>query len=208
MSTIKTVLKVRIFILVVFISLCSAVSSKAQTISPPKDGTVAMYKVENGDTVYYMMIKELTILAPRKFKNSSEERQFWRLVAHVKKVYPYAKLAGLKLHELNEQYLSISSEKDRKAYSQKVEDELKAEFEAELRNLTITQGRILMRLVDRETGNTTYEIVKDFRGSVQAVLWQTVARVFGSNLKTNYDPSQGEDKIIERIIREIDEGYL
>jgi hypothetical protein len=199
----------RCFIITVFLIFCSAVSSVAQTgVSAKKEGTPAVIKVENGDTVYYMWLRELVVRAPRKFKNAAEERQFWRLVYNVKKVYPYAKLTGQKLHKLNEQYLAISSEKDRKAYSQKVENELKAEFEGELRKLSVTQGRILMRLVDRETGNTTYEIVKDFRGSVSALFWQAIARVFGSNLKTGFDPTSGEDKMIEQIIQQIEEGSL
>ena len=164
------------------------------------------YRVEKGDTVYYSQIPEVVIRARRKFKSAAEERQFWRLVYNVKKVYPYANLAGQKLYELNEQYLSIKSEKERKAYAKKVEKELTDEFEGELRKLTITQGRILLRLVDRETGHTTYEIVKEFRGPVSAFIWQGVAILFGSNLKTQYNPSSGEDKIIEQIIKQIEEG--
>ena len=198
----------RTFFIILILCLCGTISSLAQKVSVPKTGTYAIAKVEDGDTVYYMLIKELVVRTPRKFKSAAEERQFWRLVAHVRKVYPYAKLAGVKLEQLNEKYLSISSEKDRKAYSKKVEEELLAEFEGELRKLTITQGRILMRLVDRETGHTTYEIVKDFRGSVTAIFWQGIARVFGSNLKTNFDPTKGEDKTIEQIIREIELGSL
>ena len=198
-----------IFFIFVLFNIFNASSLLAQKVSSPvKTGTPMAYRVENGDTVYYAQIPELKIRAPRKFKSAAEERQFWKLVYHVKKVYPYAKLAGVKLYQLNEQYLKIASEKERKEYSKRVEEELKAEFEAELKNLTITQGRILMRLVDRETGHTTYEIVKDFRGSVQAVFWQAIARIVGSNMKTSYDPTSGEDKIIELIIREIDEGWL
>lgn len=167
-----------------------------------------VYRVENGDTVYYSRLPEVVIRAPRKFKNAAEERQFWRLVYNVRKVYPYAKLSGQKLHELNQQYLSIKSEKERKTYAKNVEEELKTEFEGELRKLTITQGRILLRLVDRETGNTTFEILKEFRGSAQAFFWQTIARIFGSNLKTQYNPSSGEDKTIEQIIRQIEEGSI
>ena len=200
----------RCLLISIFFILWGAMSSIAQStsVSMKKEGTPAAYRVENGDTVYYMQLREMVIRAPRKFKNAAEERQFWRLVYNVKKVYPYAKLAGLKLHELNEQYLAISSEKERKAYSKKAEDDLKAEFESELRKLTITQGRILLRLVDRETGNTTYEILKDFRGSVSAVFWQAIARVFGSNLKTQFDPSSGEDRTIEQIIYQIEEGSI
>jgi hypothetical protein len=114
----------------------------------------------------------------------------------------------MKLHELNERYLEIDSEKEREKYSKQVEKALVAEFEDELKNLTVTQGRILLRLVDRETGNTTYEILKDFRGSLSAVFWQTVARIVGSNLKTHFDASSGEDKTIEEIIEEIEDGTL
>ena len=199
----------RFLITVIFFTFWGVVSSTAQTvISMEKEGTPIVYKVENKDTVYYVHLREITIRAPRKFKSNAEERQFWRLVHNVKKTYPYAQMAGVKLHELNKQYLKIESEKERKAYSKGVEESLKAEFEGELRKLTISQGRILLRLVDRETGNTTYEILKDFRGSLSAVFWQTVAKVFGSNLKTRYNPSSGEDKTIEQIIAQIEEGSI
>ena len=199
----------RFFIICILFILWWSISSIAQTAGPTKkEGVPVAYKIENGDTVFYVHLREIVVRAPRKFKNAAEERQFWRLVYNVKKTYPYAKLAGKKLHELNEQYLQINSEKERKVYSKKVEDDLKAEFEGELRKLTVTQGRILLRLVDRETGNTTFEILKDFRGSLSAVFWQTVARVFGSNLKTRYDPSSGEDKTIEQIIMQSEEGSI
>ncbi|MDR1172911.1 MAG: DUF4294 domain-containing protein [Bacteroidales bacterium] len=193
----------------IFFTLCGVVSSTAQTVvSMEKEGIPVAYKVEKGDTVYYVRLREVVVHAPRKFKSKAEERQYWKLVYNVKKVYPYAKLAGRKLHELNEHYLELDSEKERKAYGKQAEESLKAEFEGELRKLTISQGRILLRLVDRETGNTTFEILKDFRGSLSAVFWQTVAKIFGSNLKTRYDPSSGEDKIIEQIIAQIDEGSI
>ncbi len=183
-------------------------SSHAQVVSMEKEGTVAAYRVEAGDTVYYLHLREVVVRAPRVFKSKAEERKYWKLVYNVKRVYPYAKLAGTKLQELNDHYLSLKTERERKSYSKQVEEELKAEFEGELRKLTITQGRILLRLVDRETGHTTYEILKDFRGSFSAFFWQTVAKIFGSNLKSRYDPSDGEDKTIEQIIAQIEEGSL
>ena len=201
-------MKVRFYISSIAIILLSAASLKAQRISAGNEGTVMAYRVEKGDTVYYARLQDVVVRAPRKFRNAAEERQFWRLVHNVKRTYPYAKMAGQKLHALNEQYLQIASERQRREYSKQVEEELKAEFEGELRKLTVTQGRILLRLVDRETGNTTYEILQDFRGSLQAVFWQTVARIFGSNLKTKYDPSSGEDRLIEQIIEQIEEGSI
>ena len=198
----------RLLIISIFFILWDALSLTAQTVSAKKEGTVVAYKIENGDTVYYVNIREMVVRAPRKFKNAAEERQFWRLVYNVKKTYPYAKLAGQKLYALNEQYLKISSEKEREKYSKKVENELKAEFEDELRKLTVSQGRILMRLVDRETGNTTYEILREFRGSASAIFWQAIAKIFGSNFKTRYNPASGEDRVIEQIILQIEEGTI
>ena len=192
-----------------FLFLWGTASSMGQTRIPMQnEGTVMAYRVEQGDTVFYVQLREIVVRAPRKFRNAAEERQFWRLVQNVKRTYPYAKLAGQKLHELNQRYLQIATEKERKEYSKKVEDELKAEFEGELRKLTVTQGRILMRLVDRETGNTTYEILREFRGSLTAVFWQAIAKIFGSDLKTSYDPSSGEDRTIEQIIAQIEEGSI
>jgi hypothetical protein len=195
----------RFFVCFLFLMPVGLFPSQAQI---RHEGVIVGVTVENGDTVYLAKIPAVEITAKRVFKSKADEKAFWRLVYNVKKAYPYAKLAGMKLQELNERYLELDNERQRKKYAQKVEEELKNEFEGELRKLTISQGRILLRLVDRETGSTTYEIVKDFRGSISAVFWQTVARLFGSNLKTQYDASKGEDKIIEQIIRQIEEGYL
>jgi hypothetical protein len=195
----------RYFVCFLFLVQSGLLSSWAQI---RHEGMVVGMKVENGDTVYLAKIQGVEITTKRVFKSKADEKAFWRLVYNVKKTYPYAKLAAVKLQELNEQYLELDSERQRKLYARKIEEELKNEFEDELRKLTISQGRILLRLVDRETGSTTYEIVKDFRGSISAVFWQTVAKLFGSNLKAQYDATKGEDKTIEQIIRQIEAGYL
>ncbi|MDR1667504.1 MAG: DUF4294 domain-containing protein [Bacteroidales bacterium] len=195
----------RYFVCFLFLMQAGLLSSRAQI---RHEGVMMGIKIENGDTVYLAKIEGVDITTRRVFKSKADEKAFWRLVYNVKRTYPYAKLAAVKLQELNEQYLELDSERQRKQYARKVEEELKNEFEGELRKLTISQGRILLRLVDRETGSTTYAIVKDFRGTVSAIFWQTVAKLFGSNLKTQYDASKGEDKIIEQIIRQIEAGYL
>ncbi|MBK7854737.1 MAG: DUF4294 domain-containing protein [Bacteroidetes bacterium] len=89
----------------------------------------------------------------------------------------------------------------------KREDEMKARFDAELKKLTMTQGRILIKLIDRETGNTSYTLVKELRGNLSAFYWQGLAKLFGSNLKTEFD-AQGEDAAIEQICRAIERGEL
>jgi hypothetical protein len=88
-----------------------------------------------------------------------------------------------------------------------VENELMEEFSDELKSLTITQGRLLIKLIDRETGNTSYELLRELRGSFSAFFWQTVARLFGSNLKTTFD-AEGEDKLIDQIVVLIENGQI
>jgi hypothetical protein len=166
-----------------------------------------MYRVVNGDTILLAFIDEVNIAAKRRFKNKFDERRYWKLVYNLKKVYPYAKLARVKLQEMNAHFLTLKTEKQKKAYTKQMEKEIRDQFEDELKKLTITQGRLLIKLIDRETGNTSYELVKELRGTFSAVFWQTLARLFGSNLKTEYD-AKGDDRLIEDILLAIDAGYL
>jgi hypothetical protein len=128
-------------------------------------------------------------------------------VRNVKKAYPYAKLAGEKFNEYNQKIAGIQSKSVQKAMLKQAEDELQAQFGAELKELTITQGKILLKLIDRQTSNSSYDIVKDFRGSFRAFFYQSFARVFGYNLKVKYDPL-GEDADIERIVILIESGNI
>ena len=122
-------------------------------------------------------------------------------------MYPYAILAAAKLKEYNNILEKMPNEKMRNAYLKIIEKQLKDEFEEPLKDLSITQGRILLKLIDRETGNTSYELVKGLRGNFQAFMWQSVARLFGSNMKAAYDPT-GEDVMIERAIKLIEAGQF
>lgn len=156
----------------------------------------------NGDTV--CVLEPVYCFA---FKNKKEAEKYWKLVRNVKKVYPYAKLANYRLKQLNESLAKIPTERHRKAYVKTVETQMKAEFKEELMKMTISQGRILIKLIDRETGNTSYQLVKDLRGSFSAFFWQGIARIFGNNLKDKYDAT-GDDKMIEDIINRIDRGQI
>jgi hypothetical protein len=116
-------------------------------------------------------------------------------------------MAKEKLIELDEELSQIKGKKARKKFIDDVEDELREEFEDELKGLTISQGRILIKLIDRETGDTSYELVKEMKGSFSAVFWQAIARLFGSNLKSEFDP-EGEDRLINEIVLLIESGQL
>jgi hypothetical protein len=164
-------------------------------------------RIVNGDTSLVLEIPEVKIYSSYVYKNWWDYRKYLRLVRNVKAAYPYAKIAGEKIKDLDARLATIHSERQRKEFIQYTEKELRSEFEGALRGLTITQGGILIKLIYRETGNTSYQALKDFKGSFSAGFWQTIARIFGNNLKSIYDP-YGEDAVIEMIIYMIDSGQL
>lgn len=184
-----------------------AASVRPDSIPSTGDIYVARAVIVDGDTLWVAELDEIYIFPTHRFKNRWEYRRYSRLIYNVKKAYPWAKLAGEKLAELEAEMLALKTEKEQKEYIKSIEDELLGEYTDDLRKLTITQGRILIKLVDRETGDTSYELVKDLRGKVSAVFWQTLARLFGSNLKYEYDPD-GEDRLIEEIVILIEAGQL
>ncbi len=171
------------------------------------DQTYTLARVINGDTVPVIKLPQVTIIAPMIFESRREERQYSRLVRNVKIVYPYAKLAGIKFREYSEKLEQIESDGERRRMMQQIEDELRYQFEDDLRRLTFSQGLILIKLIDRETQHTSYEILRDFRGIFQAFFWQSLGRLFGYDLRTTYDP-KGEDEMIEHIIMMIEAGVI
>lgn len=170
-------------------------------------GKVVMARIVDGDTLPVIDLAPVVFFAPRIFKNRTDENRYRRLVYNVKRVYPYAKLAGIKYEEYNELLLTLPNDNQRKRAMRQAEQELRAEFEDDLKRLTFSQGLILIKLVDRETSNTSYDVVREFRGMVSAVFWQGLGRFFGFNLRTEYDP-EGDDKLIEEIVQMIEAGVL
>lgn len=140
-------------------------------------------------------------------RNRAKKRQYDRFEQKVIKVYPYARAAG----EIMKMYESLCSaepdERRRKKLLDQAEDELKAQFENDLRKMTVSEGVILIKLIDRETGNTSYSLVQQLRGKFSAFMWQSVARLFGHNLKDEYD-GEGSDVWIENIVLRIEDGSI
>ncbi|MDP2386318.1 MAG: DUF4294 domain-containing protein [Bacteroidota bacterium] len=157
------------------------------------------------DTFAYLSLPIVTIEAQMPFATKKKYAQWTRLKYNVKKAYPYAILASARLNEYEKILATIPSEEGKKAYMKVAEKQLQKEFGPELKNLSINQGRILIKLIDRETGNTSYDLVKQLRGNFSAFMWQGLASLFGSSLKTEYDP-EGEDKLIEIAIKQIEAG--
>ena len=133
--------------------------------------------------------------------------KFTKLVRNLKVVYPYAKIGKAIYEDIQKKIDTIPNKRDRSKYIKEREKELMSKYEDELKALTMNQGQLLMKLMDREVNKTTYEIIKETRGSMQAFMWQQLARLFGSDLKIGYD-ANGDDKIIEKIIILIDNGQL
>lgn len=177
---------------------------KSQTIDST---TILPATIYHGDTIALINLPTIDIIAAMNPMAAQKFNQYYKLRRDVLKAYPYARLAGKKLKEINNQLEGMPSEKAKRLYIKKTEKQLKEEFEKDLKNLTITQGKILIKLIDRETGNTSYALVKDLRGSFQAFIWQGIARLFSSNLKAEYDP-EGQDQLIELIVKGIENGDI
>lgn len=199
-------IKLRLIILTIVLLSFSKLLFSTDTI-PYKKVNVMYALIQDGDTIYVSSIDEVVILPMPKFKRRRDLRKYRRLVYNIKKVYPYSKMAKEKYDEVAAVLDTIPTEKARKEYMKVVEEELKEEFEDELKKLTITQGRILLKMIDREIGHTSYELLKEFRGSFSAFFWQTLARLFGNNLKSEFD-AEGEDKLMNEIILLIENGQL
>lgn len=192
----------RVTLIVVFIviSVFAFAQNKAGGYTLPAN-------IVNGDTVPVMVLDEVTISPPYGVAPSINLANYSKLIRDVKKVYPYAVLASVKLKEYNDMLDTIKDESIKKMKLKQAEEDLKNQFTDDIENMTHSQGMILLKLIYRQTGVTSYEIVKELRGSLRAIFWQTIARLFGNNLKVEYDPV-GEDKAIEEIVKQIENGKL
>lgn len=189
------------FILIPFIAFIST-----QSFSQIGDEYILHSMDIPGDTTTVIHLRQVVIYGFRR-GTRREEIQLTRLMKNVKTVYPYAKLAGIKLKEYEDTLVRMSTEKERRKFMKQVENEINSEYGGELRGLTFSQGKILIKLVDRETGSSSYQLVEDFRGEFRAFFYQAFARLFGYDLKVKYDP-QGEDKEIETIVLMIENGQI
>jgi hypothetical protein len=182
----------------IFITFCS--------FSQEQERVVVYGVIVDGDTIPFIQLKEVNVYN-WKVLTHSEEKKLTRLMKNVKIVYPYARLAGIKLEEYVDILAQAPDDKARRQIMKQLEDEIDAEYGQELRDLTVSQGKILLKLVDRETGESSYELVSELRGQFRAVFYQAFARIFGLNMKLRYDP-EGEDRDIEYIVRMIESGQL
>ena len=202
------------FISVILLIIITAASTSAQkdslrhkTDSLPDKFYVIQNVERDGVKLPEIEIKEVNILGQRKLFHGFQYWKYERLVYNVKKVYPYSIIVRDKFSEVNAALGKLPDDKERKKYIKDIEKKVFRDYEDDMKELTISQGRILIKLIDRETQNTSYDLIKEYRGKISASFWQGIARLFGTNLKEEYDPI-GDDYLIEKILNEMDAGRL
>ena len=158
------------------------------------------YIVEDGDTIYIDNIRPSKVYSRLPRQKGKEWRKYYRLVHNFSKAYPYALVARKLVQEADS---TIAADKlkwvKRDQYVNKVQKELFDVFEGQMRKMTVSQGALLMKLIDREVGKSSYNIIRDYKNGVAAGFWQGIAKIFGTDLKKPYDP-KGEDKLTEELV--------
>lgn len=208
-------LKSIIFILAA--SLC-ALSSYAQSDVVNVDINAARQDVfrkkyhkitENGDTVLVLVMNQITVFPPIKFKNKKEEQFYWRTVRDVKLTLPYAKLICATLTETYEYIETFPTQKEREKHLKQMEKDVFNQYKPVLKKFSKNQARLLVKLIQRETNQSSYNILKAFLGSFRATFWQGFGKLFGVNLKGEYHPEKDrKDAIIERVCVAVEQGAL
>ncbi|MEN9640132.1 MAG: hypothetical protein RLZZ262_2001 [Bacteroidota bacterium] len=166
---------------------------------------VAVWYTKNGETE--VTATHAPIVVKGNFKNKRQQSAYTKLQKKLIKVYPYARAAGDVMRQYEALCVGITDEKQKKALLNKAEERMKAQFEKDLRSLTVSEGVILIKLIDRETGKSSFSLVSELKGKMSAYMWQGLARVFGHNLKDTYE-AEGEDVWMENIIASIEDGTI
>jgi hypothetical protein len=194
----------RLFILLIVIISCARVKAQVNgvTVKMPvlgKNDTIRVAGTnDNGEMIPWIPLQEVVIYGVRIFRSPAERAAYSRLRYNVMKVMPYALYAKQRYEQLEKDLALTQEKREQKKLVKQCDKEIKDMFNREIKELTITQGQILTKLIDRELGRTTYDIVKETKGGFTAFLYQSVARVVGHNLKSTYNPQEERD--IESII--------
>lgn len=194
-----------ILLVALFVSLCPihGQSQEKQRIN----GYWVPMCVYEGDTIPYIQLRTVYIFRPMKFKNERARREYNKLVRDVKKVYPISLEINRAIIETYEYLQTLPNEKARQKHIKNVEKGLKEQYTARMKKLTFSQGKLLIKLVDRQSHQTSYELVKAFMGPFKAGFYQAFAALFGASLKKEYDPT-GEDRLTERVVLMVESGQI
>lgn len=163
--------------------------------------------VENGDTMWCYLLPEIPVYAPLVFKNERQRREYNKLVYNVKRVLPLAQQVNSMIQETYEVLESLPDKKTKEQHIREVERSIKEQYTPEMKKLTYSQGKLLIKLVDRECNQSSYEIVQAFFGPAKAAFYQVFAWTFRASLKKEYKP-EDDDKLIERVVSLVETGQL
>ena len=166
-----------------------------------------MIRIEDGDTLYMAWLHDVWVYPPLKFKNKKQERFYWKTVRDVKKCLPYAKMIPADMAYADAELAKLPDDKSRRKWWKSYEKYLFKKYESDFRGMYASQGMMLMKLMDRETDRTSYELIKQYKGKASANWWQFVAKLFKNDLKEEYD-AKDKDKIVERVINLVEAGQL
>lgn len=196
-------MRLNIVLLTLFaFSLCCVAQEKTNI-----GGYLVPMCVYEGDTIPCGQIPTVYIFKPLKFKNKREQMEYYKLVRNVKKVYPIAREINKTIIETYEYLQTLPNEKARQRHIKRVEKGLKEQYTPRMKKLSFAQGKLLIKLVDRQSNQTSFELVKAFMGPFKAGFYQTFAALFGASLKKEYDP-EGEDRLTERVVLLVENGQL
>lgn len=179
---------------------------QAQVHGPNDTVRVYAYITPEGDTIPESILPPVEVIGKLTGKWKRHWAEWTRLRNAVYVTYPYAISASRVMNEINRRLMNVTDKKERRAIIKSREKELKKEFADKLTQLSVYQGKVLMKLIYRQTGNNCYEIIQEYKGGFNAAFWQTIAVVFGSNLKQNYEPT-GKDLDMEKIVRDVELMY-
>ena len=186
-----------------FLNVC-CLETKAQNVSKQDFPNFA---IENNDTLKVVVLDNIYVYPPPVFKSFAEEQKYLRLIRDVKKTLPYSKIIYSALIETYEYILTLPTDKERENHLKQVEKDLYEEYMPILKKMTLSQGKLLIKLVDRECNQSSYEILKAFLGPFRAGFWNIFAGLFGASLKTTWDPD-GKDAEAERVVELVEMGLL
>ena len=160
------------------------------------------WTVDKGDT-----IPLVHILPIRKYARKPDMRRYQRLIRQVKKCYPLAKQARIEMEKMERQLLVVKDKKEQEKLAKELQKQLIKQYTPVILKMTISEGKVLLKLIDRETEYTAFQIIKDFRGGFVAGFWQMFAKMFGNNLKLEYEP-ETRDRVLEQIVTYYEMGWL
>lgn len=201
----------RLFTILMISLFCIVGYSQDPEISAP-DSAQSIYHVlktatYDGQTYPLVELNEITVYGKMPRGVKFNYRRHARLVYNVRRVYPYALIVRNEVGRVNRLLETMPDKRDQNNFLQQYEKDIFKEYEGDMKKLTFSQGKILIKLIERETQNTSFDLIRQYRGKFSATFWQSIARIFGADLKATYDPS-GEDYLIEQVITEIEAGRL